>query len=63
MNVAPRDIRVHPIGSDFDAPRGGVGEPGVPPIAPELSGSEMMRIVLATMAAGAPKALAAEAGR
>lgn len=63
MNVAPRDIRVHLIGSDFDAPLGGVGEQGVPPIAPVLSGSEMMRIVLATMAAGAPKALAAEAGR
>jgi isoquinoline 1-oxidoreductase subunit beta len=37
MNVAPRDIRVHLIGSDFDAPLGGVGEPGVPPIAPALA--------------------------
>ena len=35
-NVAPRDIRVHLIASDFDAPLGGVGEPGVPPIAPAL---------------------------
>ena len=26
MNVAPRDIRVHLIGSDFDGPLGGVGE-------------------------------------
>src|SRR5256885_6300417 len=36
INVAPRDIRVHLIGSDFRAPIGGVGEPGVPPIAPAL---------------------------
>jgi len=36
MNVAPRDIRVHLIASDFGAPLGGVGEPGVPPIAPAL---------------------------
>ena len=37
MNVAPRDIRVHLIGSDFNGPLGGVGEPGVPPIAPALA--------------------------
>jgi isoquinoline 1-oxidoreductase beta subunit len=36
MNAAPRDIRVHLIASDFDVPLGGVGEPGVPPIAPAL---------------------------
>jgi isoquinoline 1-oxidoreductase beta subunit len=36
MNVAPRDIRVHLIASDFSVPLGGVGEPGVPPIAPAL---------------------------
>jgi isoquinoline 1-oxidoreductase subunit beta len=36
INVAPRDIRVHLIASSFDAPLGGVGEPGVPPIAPAL---------------------------
>ncbi len=36
MNVAPRDIRVHLIASDFAVPLGGVGEPGVPPIAPAL---------------------------
>ena len=36
IDVAPRDIRVHLIGSDFNAPLGGVGEPGVPPIAPAL---------------------------
>jgi len=36
INVAPRDIRVHLIASSFNAPLGGVGEPGVPPIAPAL---------------------------
>jgi isoquinoline 1-oxidoreductase beta subunit len=36
INAAPRDIRVHLLGSDFEAPLGGVGEPGVPPIAPAL---------------------------
>jgi isoquinoline 1-oxidoreductase beta subunit len=36
MNVAPRDIRVHLIAADFGSPLGGVGEPGVPPIAPAL---------------------------
>jgi isoquinoline 1-oxidoreductase beta subunit len=36
MNVAPRDIRVHLIPADFGQPLGGVGEPGVPPIAPAL---------------------------
>ena len=36
MNVAPRDIRVHLLASDFATPLGGVGEPGVPPIAPAL---------------------------
>ena len=37
MNVAPRLIRVHLIGSDYEQPLGGVGEPGVPPIAPALA--------------------------
>jgi isoquinoline 1-oxidoreductase subunit beta len=36
MNAAPRAIHVHMIPGDFDAPLGGVGEPGVPPIAPAL---------------------------
>jgi isoquinoline 1-oxidoreductase beta subunit len=36
MNVAPRDIRLHLIPADFGMPLGGVGEPGVPPIAPAL---------------------------
>jgi isoquinoline 1-oxidoreductase subunit beta len=33
---APRDIRLHLQPADFDVPLGGVGEPGLPPIAPAL---------------------------
>ena len=36
MDVMPRDIRVHLIPADFATPLGGVGEPGVPPVAPAL---------------------------
>lgn len=37
IDNTPRDIRVHIVPtSDFDAPLGGVGEPGLPPIAPAL---------------------------
>jgi isoquinoline 1-oxidoreductase beta subunit len=36
MNVAPREIRLHMIPGDFALPLGGVGEPGVPPMAPAL---------------------------
>ncbi len=37
MNEAPADIRVHLIpAADWTVPLGGVGEPGVPPIAPAL---------------------------
>ena len=37
MNEAPADIRVHLIpATDWTMPLGGVGEPGVPPIAPAL---------------------------
>jgi len=36
MAGAPREIRVHLIPADFSVPLGGVGEPGVPPIAPAL---------------------------
>jgi isoquinoline 1-oxidoreductase beta subunit len=36
MDEMPRDIRVHLIPADFATPLGGVGEPGVPPIAPAL---------------------------
>jgi isoquinoline 1-oxidoreductase beta subunit len=37
MNEAPADIRVHLIpATDWSVPLGGVGEPGIPPIAPAL---------------------------
>ena len=36
ITQAPREIRVHLIPSDFDVPLGGVGEPGVPPVAPAI---------------------------
>ncbi|MCK9622522.1 MAG: xanthine dehydrogenase family protein molybdopterin-binding subunit [Methylobacter sp.] len=37
MDNAPREIRVHLLpATEFDTPLGGVGEPGVPPIAPAL---------------------------
>jgi isoquinoline 1-oxidoreductase beta subunit len=36
MNVAPREIRLHLLPGDFAMPLGGVGEPGVPPMAPAL---------------------------
>jgi len=36
--TAPREIRVHILpGGDYDRPLGGVGEPGVPPMAPALA--------------------------
>ena len=37
MDAAPREIRVHLLPSnDWSMPLGGVGEPGVPPVAPAL---------------------------
>ncbi|MCQ8103978.1 xanthine dehydrogenase family protein molybdopterin-binding subunit [Methylomonas sp. SURF-2] len=37
IDDAPREIRVHLLpGSDYDKPLGGIGEPGLPPIAPAL---------------------------
>ncbi|MDE1150667.1 MAG: molybdopterin-dependent oxidoreductase [Azospirillaceae bacterium] len=37
IDAAPKDIRVHLMpAATYDAPLGGVGEPGVPPIAPAL---------------------------
>lgn len=37
MNEAPQNIHVHLIpATDYNAPLGGVGEPGMPPIAPAL---------------------------
>jgi isoquinoline 1-oxidoreductase beta subunit len=36
MNEAPREIHVHLVPVDYLIPLGGVGEPGLPPIAPAL---------------------------
>ena len=36
MSEAPREIRLHLQPASFDVPLGGVGEPGLPPIAPAL---------------------------
>jgi isoquinoline 1-oxidoreductase beta subunit len=36
MATAPHEIRVHLVPGDFREPLGGVGEPGLPPIAPAL---------------------------
>ena len=36
MSEAPREIRLHLQPAGFDVPLGGVGEPGLPPIAPAL---------------------------
>ncbi|MGH7383809.1 MAG: molybdopterin cofactor-binding domain-containing protein, partial [Candidatus Rokuibacteriota bacterium] len=36
MSGAPRETRVHILPGDYGQPMGGVGEPGVPPIAPAL---------------------------
>jgi isoquinoline 1-oxidoreductase subunit beta len=37
MNLAPKVIAVHIMPADYDVPLGGVGEPGVPVIAPALA--------------------------
>ena len=37
MNDSPQRIEVHLIGGDYGKPLGGVGEPGVPPMAPALA--------------------------
>jgi len=38
MDTAPRDIRVHLLPSnDYERPLGGVGEPGLPPVAPAIA--------------------------
>jgi isoquinoline 1-oxidoreductase beta subunit len=38
IGTAPREIHVHLLpGSDYGQPLGGVGEPGVPPVAPALA--------------------------
>jgi isoquinoline 1-oxidoreductase beta subunit len=38
IDTAPREIRVHLLPSgDYARPLGGVGEPGVPPVAPAIA--------------------------
>jgi len=38
IDSAPREIRIHLVPqADYSIPLGGVGEPGVPPIAPALA--------------------------
>jgi isoquinoline 1-oxidoreductase beta subunit len=38
MDSAPRDIRVHLLpAADYAKPLGGVGEPGLPPVAPAIA--------------------------
>ncbi|SON55275.1 Membrane-bound aldehyde dehydrogenase [pyrroloquinoline-quinone] precursor [Hartmannibacter diazotrophicus] len=37
INAAPKEIRTHLIGGSYDKPLGGVGEPGMPPVAPALT--------------------------
>jgi isoquinoline 1-oxidoreductase beta subunit len=38
MDGAPTEIRTHLVNSAaYDKPLGGVGEPGVPPVAPALT--------------------------
>jgi isoquinoline 1-oxidoreductase beta subunit len=36
MSHAPRVTRVHLVNGDANQPLGGVGEPGLPPVAPAL---------------------------
>ena len=38
IDAAPKEIQVHLLpSSDYDQPLGGVGEPGVPPVAPAIA--------------------------
>lgn len=38
MDIAPREVKIHLVDSTgYDAPLGGVGEPGVPPVAPAIA--------------------------
>ncbi len=36
IDAAPRKLQVHLVGADLNAAPGGVGEPGLPPVAPAL---------------------------
>lgn len=37
MNASPAQIHTYLMPSDFDRPLGGLGEPGLPPVAPALT--------------------------
>ncbi|WP_252721388.1 hypothetical protein, partial [Acinetobacter baumannii] len=38
LDAAPKEVRVHLVPSGtWDGPLGGVGEPGVPPVAPAIA--------------------------
>jgi isoquinoline 1-oxidoreductase beta subunit len=38
IDAAPREIKVHLLpATDYSQPLGGVGEPGVPPVAPAIA--------------------------
>jgi len=37
IDAAPKEIHTHLIASSYDKPLGGVGEPGLPPVAPALT--------------------------
>ena len=51
MSESPKAIHVHVVESD--APPGGVGEPGVPPVAPAIASSQV-RTISATRSSRSP---------
>ena len=43
ISDAPRETHVHIVPHGYDMPLGGVGEPGVPPVAPALHECDLRR--------------------